>query len=130
MTGQPIPEDIRRFILTSIPSVPHVEGLLLLRGAPNEPWDARRLGQRLYVNDQTAATVLRDLHEIGALEASAQHPATYRYAPRADELRSLIDRLADVYTHHLVEVTHLIHSGLNKKAQQFADAFIWRIKDG
>lgn len=130
MTGQAIPEDIRRFILTSIPSVPHIEGLLLLRGAPDDPWDARRLGQRLYVNDQTAAAVLRDLHEMGALEAVGQSPATYRYAPRTDELRSLVDRLAAVYARHLVEVTNLIHSGLNKKAQQFADAFIWRIKDG
>ena len=37
-----------------------------------------------------------------------------------------IDRLADLYATHLVEVTHLIHSSLDRKAQQFADAFKWR----
>lgn len=130
MAGETIPEDIRRFILTSIPSVPHVEAMLLLRRKPNEHWDTRRVGQRLYVNDRTAATVLRDLCEIGVLEATSEHSPSYRYRPSSEELRQLVDRLADVYNRDLVEVTNLIHSGLNKKAQQFADAFIWRIKDG
>ena len=38
----------------------------------------------------------------------------------------MIDRLAEVYYQHLVEVTNLIHSKTSKKAQQFADAFKWR----
>ena len=38
-------------------------------------------------------------------------------------LRELIDRLAELYAKHLVEVTHLIHSTLDRKAQKFADAF-------
>ena len=33
---------------------------------------------------------------------------------------------ADLYATHLVEVTLLIHSTLDRKAQQFADAFTWR----
>jgi hypothetical protein len=52
--------------------------------------------------------------------------AGYRYAPADAGLRERIDRLADVYATHLVEVTHLIHSSLDRKAQQFADAFKWR----
>jgi len=130
MAGETIPEDIRRVILTSIPSVPHIEALLLLRRKPDERWDTRRVGQRLYVNDRTAATVLRDLCEIGVLEASAESSPSYHYRPRTDELKQMVDRVAETYNRNLVEVTNLIHSGLNKKAQQFADAFIWRIKDG
>jgi hypothetical protein len=38
-------------------------------------------------------------------------------------LRERIDALADLYAKHLVEVTLLIHSTLDRKAQQFADAF-------
>lgn len=41
-------------------------------------------------------------------------------------LHALIDQLAALYAHNLVGVTHLIHSKLNKKAQQFADAFKWQ----
>jgi hypothetical protein len=41
----------------------------------------------------------------------------------------MLDSLAEVYAHHLVEVTHLIHSKGDKReqrAQKFADAFRWR----
>jgi hypothetical protein len=41
-------------------------------------------------------------------------------------LRARIDQLAELYARHLVEVTLLIHSSLDRKAQQFADAFKWR----
>ena len=130
MAGETIPEDIRRFILTSIPSVPHIEAMLLLRRKPDERWDVRRVGQRLYVNDRTAATVLRDLCEIGVLEATAEDSPSYTYRPSTAELKQMVDRVAEAYNRDLVEITNLIHSSLNKKAQQFADAFIWRIKDG
>jgi hypothetical protein len=39
---------------------------------------------------------------------------------------SLIDRLAELYSRQLVQVTTLIHSKLDRKAQQFANAFTWR----
>lgn len=126
MAAESIPEDIRRFILTSIPTVPHIEAMLLLRRTPNERWDTGRVGQRLYVNDKLVETVLRDLCEIGVLEATWEDSPSYRYRPSSEELRRIIDRLADTYARNLVEVTNLIYSGLNKKAQQFADAFIWR----
>jgi hypothetical protein len=50
----------------------------------------------------------------------------YRYQPASEELRGKIDQLADLYARHLVDVTLLIHSSLDRKAQQFADAFKWR----
>jgi len=38
----------------------------------------------------------------------------------------LLDALAAAYTHNLVGVTDLIHSRVDKRAQQFADAFRFR----
>lgn len=37
----------------------------------------------------------------------------------------MVDRVAEVYTTSLVEVTNLIHSKLSKQAQEFGDAFKW-----
>jgi hypothetical protein len=48
------------------------------------------------------------------------------YAPSSETLRARIDQLADLYSTRLVEVTLLIHASLDRKAQQFADAFKWR----
>lgn len=127
MAPDPIPEEIRRFVLTSIPSVPHLEALLLLRADLSQPWRPDLLAARLYVSDKVAAGLLDDLYRAGmtAEIASVGGPPSYRYEP-GENLRATIDALADLYARQLVEITHLIHSKLDRKAQQFADAFKWR----
>jgi hypothetical protein len=127
MEKAPIPEEIRRFVLTSIPSVPFLEALLLLRADEAQQWDIDTLARRLYIRERTAQSLLEDLCMAG-MAASCAPPAhnCYAYRPSSDGLRSRIDQLADLYARHLVEVTLLIHSSLDRKAQQFADAFRWR----
>jgi hypothetical protein len=120
-----IPEDLRRFILTSVPSVPFLEALLLLRADPAHAWQPETLARRLYTRERVAQTLLDDLCTAG-LAVFASDASTYAYQPASAELRDLIDRLADLYARQLVDVTHLIHSTLDRKAQQFADAFKWR----
>lgn len=125
-TGASIPDDIRRFILTCIPSVPYLEAMLLLRNEAASAWNGKALAQRLYVGEKAAHALLAELHEAGILQSGEPDSAIYRYNPTSDELRQMIDQLADTYSRHLVEVTNLIHSKTGKKAQQFANAFKWR----
>lgn len=124
MDKAPIPEDLRRFVLTSIPSVPFLEALLLLRADPAQQWHSDMLAQRLYVRERTAHALLEDLCRAGMVAPCADTPqACYQYQPNSGHLRERIDALAELYAKHLVEVTLLIHSTLDRKAQQFADAF-------
>jgi len=125
-----LPEDVRRFVLTSIPSVPFLEALLLLRAHPAAGWDRYTLARRLYVAERAAETLLADLAAAGMVvraagDDGAAAPA-YRYGPVDASLAARIDRLADAYARQLVEITVLIHSSLDRKAQRFADAFKWR----
>lgn len=126
MTREPIPDDVQRFILISIPSVPYLEAMLLLRNHADRDWDAKQVAQRLYMTEKAAAELLFELHGAGVLHAAAQEVPSYRYRPISEELAQMIDRLAQTYSSNLVEVTNLIHSKISKKAQQFADAFRWR----
>jgi hypothetical protein len=121
-----IPEDVRRFVLTSIPSVPFLEALLLMRADPAQSWSRDTLARRLYVRDKVAEGLLDELCRAGMAVPSPDGGDAYCYRPREEALRERVDRLADLYSTHLVEVTHLIHSSLDRKAQQFADAFKWR----
>lgn len=124
MEKVPFPEELRRFVLTSIPSVPFLEALLLLRANPAQQWHGDTLAQRLYVRERTAQGLLEDLCRAGMIApCAAPNEHCYQYQPSTSELRARIDALADFYARHLVEVTHLIHSSLDRKAQQFADAF-------
>jgi len=123
MEKAPIPEDLRRFVLTSIPSVPFLEALLLLRADPAQEWHSDTLAQRLYVRERTASSLLEELCRAGMAAPCANDPGCYQYRPGSTQLDERIAALAELYAKQLVDVTHLIHSSLDRKAQQFADAF-------
>lgn len=121
-----LPADVRRFILTSVPSVPYLEAVLLLRAQPQASWDAAQLARRLYVPERTGAELLALLRESGVAQPEGEgEGAPARYAPPA-ELADVIERLAQAYAANLVAVTDLIHSRIDRRAQQFADAFRFR----
>lgn len=123
-TGTFIPDDVRRFILTSIPTVPYLEALLLMRGERSQPWDAGALARRLYLSEKNAAGLLEQLQEAQLLEAVGG--GHYRYQAASEALDGMVARVAQAYSSHLVEISNLIHSATGKKAQHFADAFLWR----
>lgn len=126
MTKTPVPDEVRRFILTSIPSVPYLEALLLLRSQPAQSWEAAVVARRLYVAESHAVGLLQALREAGFAEVGEDR---YRFSPTPGSLPGLIDALAQTYSANLREVTELIHSGVDKRALQFADAFRWTRKE-
>ncbi|MEO8022380.1 hypothetical protein [Polaromonas sp.] len=127
--GAVLSDDVRRFLLASVSSIPYLEALLLLRSQPETQWSARQVAQRLYVSEKRAQELLSELETAGVAESVLLDAPQFRYQPASGELRQMLDGLAEVYAHHLVEVTHLIHSKGDKRdqrAQKFADAFRWR----
>jgi hypothetical protein len=120
--GEGVPEDIRRFVLTSIPSVPYLEALLIFR-ASGEPLRVRRLAERLYTSEERAAELVAQLRAARLVRPASDDAVDFHYAPATPALDALIDRLAHTYATHLLDVTRLIHSNTGRKAQQFADAF-------
>lgn len=127
-----IPEDIQRFILLGIPSVPYLEALLLMRSDPARTWTCQDLARRLYLTEKAAASVLADLAAAGVTVTvmegidGAAHEAA-RYAPQTPHLQKMIDRLAEIYPRHIVATSELIHGRARPtRAQQFADAFVLR----
>lgn len=121
MPREPIPEDLRRFILTSVPSVPFVEALLIFREAQGTPVTIDLLARRLYMGERNAAEIVGQLRSSRLIEP-VEGAGGHRYAP-APELADMIEQLAHFYRTQLVDVTDLIHSKTGRMAQQFADAF-------
>jgi hypothetical protein len=121
MRREPIPEDLRRFILTSVPSVPFVEALLIFREARGAPVTVDLLARRLYLAERGAAEVVEQLRAARFIEP-VDGAGGHRFAP-APELGAMVEMLVIYYRSHLVDVTDLIHSKLGRMAQQFADAF-------
>lgn len=121
MNTPAIPDDLRRFILTSVPSVPYLEAMLLLRSESGAGWTPPLLARRLYLPEGKAGELLGLLHAAGVVAERAGE-RTYAYAPEP-ALGSMLERLAQLYAADLVAVTDLIHSSVDRRAFQFADAF-------
>ena len=117
-----IPDDVRRFILTSIPSVPFLEAALLLRTC-NAELTGEEVARALYISAHNALDLLDSLCAAGFVCVVLGEPQRYRYAPRDEPMSSAFDRLADTYAVELVGVANLIHDSTHKNAQHFADAF-------
>ena len=124
MSASNIPADVRRFLLAAIESVPHLEALLLLRADPESRWTPESLALRLYIDEAAAARLLADLRQHGLVREES--PGTWSFRVANAGMGEVVDRLAQVYARHVVEVAELIHSTSDRKAQRFADAFHWR----
>jgi hypothetical protein len=116
-----VPNDVLEFIRRHIDSVAQLEALLLLRANANEEWDAAKAAKRLYTTEQDIADVLARLCADGFLVCKDN---VYRYEC-APEQRQKVDRLASVYSRHLIPVTNVIHAR-PRRIREFADAFKFR----
>lgn len=122
MVDELIPADVRDFILRHIDSVAQWEALLLLRANPGESWDVNKIATRLYTSDKEIAELLGQLCQDGLLTVRDGH---FRYECALPEQQNIIDRLAAIYSRHLIPVTNLIHSK-PRGIRRFADAFKFR----
>jgi hypothetical protein len=118
-----ISDEVRRFVLTSIPSVPYLEAALLFRAQPAQERSAVEVARALYLDERSVAPLLEALCEAGIVRRAPAGDVRYRYAPRDEALAQALDRLAQAYADDLVGVTTLIHDATQKKALRFADAF-------
>ena len=120
-----IADDVRRFILTSIPSVPFMEAILLFKALPGQVVETRSVAERLYVSENKAAVLVEQLAAGRIIAPVEGHPNAHRFAP-SPELAAMLDKVTHAYVHNLIGVTRIIHSRTERMAQQFADAFKFR----
>jgi DNA-binding IclR family transcriptional regulator len=120
MSAVPIPESVRRFILLSVPSVPYLEAMLLLRALGRQAITVTEVSRRLYLPEARAAELVAQLVDMRVVTPNRE--GTWRYEPDP-ELAARIDELAQAYSTNLIGVAELIHSKSERRAAQFADAF-------
>ncbi len=121
------PPELRSFILR-LPSIPYLETIVLLHRSPNEIWKSEALASRLYVPEHMVLRIMSNLCSSGICLRTEGYKNQFLYRPESERLNCLISSLVDYYTKNLIEVTNLIHAGTNsqEKAQDFANAFIWK----
>jgi DNA-binding MarR family transcriptional regulator len=109
-----IPLEVQQFVAASIPTIPHLEALMLLRATAPAHWGPDSLARRLYISRQAAAQVLADLSKDGILGCAGVGTAFF-YPARAGAPTALVDRLSALYATRLVEITRLVHSSDHRR---------------
>ena len=109
-----LPDEVHRFLLESIPTVPHLETLLLLWREPLRAWPTEVIAARLYVVPETARQLLDELRDSALLEES-EGPGLYRLRLESS-LARVLSLLEHAHARRLREVTALIHANARTRS--------------
>ena len=123
MAQEPIsPKEVDSFILNEIESVPHLEALLILRARRSQSLSSEEVASQLYINEEAASGILRDLERRGLLRTLSGDANHYEYAASGD-LEALVMQVEITYRRELVRVANMIHSKASSAVRDFARAF-------
>lgn len=118
-----IDDDVHRFLVNEIDTVPQIEALLLIWENRPKQWTAEELAQRLYLDLDTVSSVLAPLVQRQWIVGRSEAATLYSYEPRSPEADRLIQAVATAYRRNLVRATTIIHSKASSGVREFARAF-------
>ena len=120
---EPIPENIRRFIVDHINSVESLEILLLLFAVLPKELSPLEVSRALYTSLDSAAARLRELHDAKLLLVTETSEAPKYRFNSASPNSALIAELEKVYKTRRVSVISFIYSKPTDPLRAFSDAF-------
>jgi hypothetical protein len=113
------PEDVRRFVRTSIDSVELLHVLLLLRDNPERQWTAEELSAELRSSPHS---IERRLAHLRRHRLAVSSSGLYRYAAPAKS-DDLVQRLLELYRERRTTVIDAIFASRPDPLHSFSDAF-------
>jgi len=116
-------EDVYRFILNQIDSVPQMEALLLVWESRPKKWIESELAERLYIGADVVRNIMQELVRRRLLVSDTQGTRQYFYESKSEELDGLIEAVAATYRRDLVRVSTFIHTKTSSAVRDFAKAF-------
>lgn len=115
-------EQVIRFVLNEIETVPHLEALLLIWKNRPARWSLENLRERLFVNANALNDIVHDLERRGLIRVENENEQ-YWYEPGSVEKDALIQAVDETYRRDLVRISNLIHSKASTPVREFARAF-------
>lgn len=112
-------QELDRFILDEIDSVPHLEALLLLWNDKPRQWSIDEMAKALYISREATHSILQDLRQRGFAKSDDDR---YSYDP-AYGREYLIQKLDRTYRREIIRVSNMIHSKASPAVREFARAF-------
>ncbi|HEY2805613.1 MAG TPA: helix-turn-helix domain-containing protein [Gemmatimonadales bacterium] len=125
MSQPDLPDDVRRLIQTSIPTLEALEIVLLLARDPGREWHAQAIPQLLVptpVSEAAVSQYLAVLAEQGIV--SVRDDQRFVYEPRTPEITRAIEGLIVAYHQRPVTLIRTVYASAEMRTiQSFASAF-------
>jgi len=116
-------EQVDRFILDEIDSVPQLEALLLIWNNRPKEWSSEDMAKALYDKADVTQGILKSLAQRRLIvEVSGEEPRFTAIANSPDTEAMLI-ALDGVYRREIVRISTMIHSKASRAVRDFARAF-------
>lgn len=112
MAQSEIRSELVQFIRQYIPSVEHLEVLLLVSALPDRSWTVEAIDQVIQSSVLAVTERVRELCAQGLLVEQKQDggPVRYQFQPNSEELRRLVAELATTYRERRVRVIEAIYA--------------------
>jgi hypothetical protein len=121
MTDGPSQSKVDQFITEQIPSVPHLEALLLIWNKRPKQWSVDEMANYLYVPADAASRILDELAARALIVEGGDQ--LYAYNSDSAERDDLLRNVDTTYRRELVRVSGMIHSKASAAVRDFARAF-------
>ena len=115
-----IVEEVDKFVLAYIESVPHLEALLLLWRSRPQVSTVEELAKALYLSPRQAEVIGHDLAREGLVRSSE---AGLAYVSEDAARDGLVGALHDTYALETVRLSTLIHTRGSRAVRDFAQSF-------
>jgi len=116
-------EQIDRFLVDEIDTVPQLEALLLIWNRRPKKWYCSEIAKALYISQELAQDVIRHLVQHRLLNRMEPGADCYELRIDSEEQQRLLEGLDTAYRHELVRVSTLIHAKTSRAVRDFASAF-------
>lgn len=116
-------EQIDRFLVDEIDTVPQLEALLLIWKHRPKKWYHSELAKALYISHELAQDVIRHLVQHRLLTQIEGGADCYELRLESEDQEQLLEGLDAVYRRELIRVSTLIHAKASRAVRDFAGAF-------
>lgn len=119
-----IPYEVTVLLRRALPSMVHIEVLLLLAKDPSRSWDAAAAAAQVHSTPELAAAALVDLESarLAAAEPGSD-PLSYRIDTRDDMAATAVASLREMYDRRPVTLIRAVYERPPSAITAFADAF-------
>ena len=122
-----VPDDVRWLVHECVPSMEHVEVLLLLARDEERAWSVDEIRQKVTVAADALPAVVARLEDAGLIVARTDDPAApgtrYAFRPKGVKERSAVASLMRMYDMRPVSLIRFVYERPADTARLFADAF-------